>query len=191
MGIARAQYEHAIAILLGESPSSFSLCIRVKERHLPFIPAGRPGRASWNDDPDIAAAERAMAGANAQIGIAKAAYFPNVLLGGNWRIREPQSFADWFTWPSRFWSVGPSAAETLFDAGLRRATVRQYQAQYDATVANYRQTVLTAFGQVEDNLAADCAFSRRIFNSKMRQCSPRSGTSNRRLPEILVASIPT
>ena len=94
-----------------------------------------------------------MAGANAQIGIAKAAYFPNVLLGATGGL-ENLSFADWFTWPSRFWSVGPSVAETLFDAGLRRATVRQYQAQYDETVANYRQTVLTAFGQVEDNLAA-------------------------------------
>ena len=94
-----------------------------------------------------------MAGANAQIGIAKAAYFPNVLLGATGGL-ESLSFVDWFTWPSRFWSVGPSVAETLFDAGLRRATVRQYQAQYDETVANYRQTVLTAFGQVEDNLAA-------------------------------------
>ncbi len=153
LGIARAQYEHAIAILLGESPSSFSLSSASLDRHLPSVPAGVPAEL-LERRPDIAAAERAMAGANEQIGIAKTAYFPNVLLGGTGGF-ESQSFIDWFTWPSRFWSVGPSAVETLFDAGLRRATVRQYQAQYDATVANYRQTVLAAFGQVEDNLAAE------------------------------------
>jgi NodT family efflux transporter outer membrane factor (OMF) lipoprotein len=152
LGIARAQYEHAIAILLGESPSSFSIASASNDAHLPTVPAGLPAEL-LERRPDIAAAERAMAGANAQIGIAKAAYFPNVLLGATGGL-ESLSFADWFTWPSRFWSVGPSVAETLFDAGLRRATVRQYQAQYDETVANYRQTVLTAFGQVEDNLAA-------------------------------------
>ena len=152
LGIARAQYEHAIAILLGESPSSFSLASSSKAAHLPAVPVGLPAEL-LERRPDIAAAERAMAGANAQIGIAKAAYFPNVVLGATGGL-ESLSFADWFTWPSRFWSVGPAAAETLFDAGLRRATVRQYQAQYSEIVANYRQTVLTAFGQVEDNLAA-------------------------------------
>jgi NodT family efflux transporter outer membrane factor (OMF) lipoprotein len=120
--------------------------------HLPAVPVGLPAEL-LERRPDIAAEERAMAGANAQIGIAKAAYFPNVLLGATGGF-ESLSFVDWFTWPSRFWSVGPSVAETLFDAGLRRATVRQYQAQYDETVANYRQPVLTAFGQVEDDLAA-------------------------------------
>jgi len=151
LGIARAQYEHAIAILLGESPSSFTLASASKEVHLPSIPAGLPAEL-LERRPDIAAAERAMAGANAQIGIAKAAYFPDVVLGATGGL-ESLSFTDWFTWPSRFWSVGPAVAETLFDAGLRRATVRQYEAKYDGTVANYRQTVLTAFGQVEDNLA--------------------------------------
>ncbi len=151
LGIARAQYEHAIAILLGESPSSFSLASASRDVRLPFIPSGIPAEL-LERRPDIATAERAMAGANAQIGIAKAAYFPNVVLGATGGF-ESLTFADWFTWPSRFWSVGPAAAETLFDAGLRKATVRQYQAQYDETVANYRQTVLAAFGQVEDNLA--------------------------------------
>jgi outer membrane protein TolC len=94
-----------------------------------------------------------MATANAEIGVAKTAYFPNVMLNATGGI-ESLRFADWFTWPSRFWSLGPSAAETIFDGGLRKATVRQYRAQYDATVANYRQTALTAFQQVEDNLAA-------------------------------------
>ncbi len=152
LGIARAQYEHAIAILIGKSPSSFSLPSATKEVHLPSIPTGLPAEL-LERRPDVAAAERAMAGANAQIGIAKAAYFPNVILAATGGL-ESLSFTDWFTWPSRFWAVGPAVAETLFDAGLRRATVRQYQAQYDETVANYRQATLTAFGQVEDSLAA-------------------------------------
>jgi len=103
--------------------------------------------------PDIALAERTLAAANAQIGVATTAFFPSLLLTATGGI-ESLSFADWFTWPSRFWSVGPSVAETLFDAGLRRATVQQYQAQYDQAVASYRQTALTAFQQVEDNLVA-------------------------------------
>ena len=152
LGIARAQYEHAIAILLGQSPSSFSLASASRNVHLPSIPTGVPAEL-LERRPDIAASERAMAGANAQIGIARAAYFPNVLLSATGGL-ESLNVTDWFTWPSRFWSIGPSLAETLFDAGLRRAAVRQYQAQYDATVANYRQTALAAFGQVEDNLAA-------------------------------------
>ena len=152
LGIARAQYEHAIAILMGESPSSFSLASATKEVHLPSIPTGIPAEL-LERRPDIAAAERAMAGANAQIGIAQAAYYPNVSLSATGGL-ESLAFTSWFTWPSRFWSVGPSLAETLFDAGLRKATVQQYEAQYKATEANYRQTALAAFGQVEDNLAA-------------------------------------
>ena len=152
LGIARAQNEHAIAILLGQSPSSFSLTSSSRNVHLPSIPMGVPAEL-LERRPDIAASERAMASANAQIGIARAAYFPNVILSATGGL-ESLNATDWFTWPSRFWTVGPALAETLFDAGLRRATVRQYQAQYDATVANYRQTALAAFGQVEDNLAA-------------------------------------
>ena len=94
-----------------------------------------------------------MAQANAQIGIARAAYYPTVTLSAAAGL-ESTSIASWFTWPSRFFSVGPAAAETIFDAGLRRATMEQFRAQYDETVANYRQTVLTAFQQVEDNLAS-------------------------------------
>jgi NodT family efflux transporter outer membrane factor (OMF) lipoprotein len=152
LGIARAQYEHAIAILLGESPSTFSLSAASKDIRLPAIPPGVPAEL-LERRPDIAAAERAMAAANAQIGVAKTAYYPNIMLNATGGI-ESLSFTDWFTWPSRFWSVGPSAAETLFDAGLRKATVQQYQSLYDQTTANYRETVLTAFQQVEDNLAA-------------------------------------
>ncbi|MGD0797272.1 MAG: efflux transporter outer membrane subunit [Acidobacteriaceae bacterium] len=152
LGIARAQFEHAIAVLLGESPSAFTLTAASPEPRLTAIPTGIP-TALLERRPDIAAAERAMAAANAQIGVARAAYFPNITLSGTTGF-ESLTFANWFTWPSRFWSVGPAAAETIFDGGLRKATVRQYQSQYDATVANYRQTALTAFQQVEDNLAA-------------------------------------
>jgi NodT family efflux transporter outer membrane factor (OMF) lipoprotein len=106
--------------------------------------------------PDIAAAERQMAEANEQIGIAKAAFYPAIGLTTNGSLAglESTSFLHWINWPSRFWSVGPGAAEVVYDAGKRRATLNQTIAAYDATEANYRQTVLTAFQQVEDNLAA-------------------------------------
>lgn len=151
-GILRAQYEHAIAVLAGEPPSSFSIPPASLYAELPRIPMGVPSQL-LERRPDIAAAERAVAQANAQIGIARAAFFPAVTLAATVGL-ESVSIADWLTWPARMWSVGPSLAETVFDAGLRRATVQQYRAQYDSQVANYRQTVLTAFQQVEDNLAA-------------------------------------
>ncbi len=152
LGVLRAQYEHAIAVLIGQPASTFSLSPQALEVKPPAIPVGVPSEL-LERRPDIAAAERSMAQANAQIGVAKSAYFPNILLSASGGFGN-SSIADWFTWPSRFWSVGPSLAETIFDAGLRRATVQQFQANYDQTVANYRQTVLTAFQQVEDNLAA-------------------------------------
>jgi NodT family efflux transporter outer membrane factor (OMF) lipoprotein len=152
LGIARAQYEHAIAILLGESPSTFSLPPTSTEEIVPAIPQGLPSDL-LERRPDIASAERAVAEANAQIGVARAAFFPNVLLSATGGI-ESLTAADWFTWPSRFWSVGPSAAETILDAGARKAAVKQARDLDDAAVANYRQTVLTSFQQVEDNLAA-------------------------------------
>jgi Outer membrane protein len=102
-----------------------------------------------------------MAQANAQIGIATAAFFPNVILTAEAGF-ESTSFLDWLTWPSRFWSVGPALAQTLFDAGLRRATVEQYQASFNQAVASYRGTVLTAFQQVEDNLATLRILAREI-----------------------------
>jgi NodT family efflux transporter outer membrane factor (OMF) lipoprotein len=102
--------------------------------------------------PDVAAAERAMAEANAQIGVAYAAYYPNLTLNGQAGFQS-SSISSWLTWPSRFWSVGASVSQPLFDAGLRRATVQQYVATYNANLASYRQTVLTAFQQVEDGLA--------------------------------------
>jgi len=152
IGVQRAQYEHAIAVLTGQSPSTFSLPPQALEAKPPATPTGVPSEL-LERRPDIAAAERAVAQANAQIGVAKAAYFPTVLLSGSAGFGN-SSVSNWFTWPSRFWSVGPSIAETIFDAGLRRATVQQSRATYDQTVANYRQTVLTAFQQVEDNLSS-------------------------------------
>jgi NodT family efflux transporter outer membrane factor (OMF) lipoprotein len=152
LGIARAQYEHAIALLVGQPASTFSLPVEPLKANPPAIPLGVPSQL-LERRPDVAADERLMAQANAQIGIAKAAYYPTLTLSATGGF-ESSSIANWLTWPSRFWSVGPTLAETLFDAGLRTATVEQFQAAYDQTVASYRQTVLTAFQQVEDNLAA-------------------------------------
>ena len=152
LGIQRAQFEHAIAMLTGQPASTFSIPIEPPNSNPPAIPFGVPSQL-LERRPDIAAAERLVAQANAQIGIARAAYFPTVTLSATAGL-ESTSFATWFTWPSRFFSLGPAAAETLFDAGLRRATVMQFRAQYDETVANYRQAVLTGFQQVEDNLAS-------------------------------------
>jgi NodT family efflux transporter outer membrane factor (OMF) lipoprotein len=155
LGVLRAQYEHAIAVLAGQPASAFSLPTEATSPGtVPAlaVPVGIPSNL-LERRPDIAAAERAVAQANAQIGVAQAAFYPNVTLAASAGL-ENLSLAQWLTWPSRIWSVGPSLAETVFDAGLRRATVQQFQAVYDETVANYRQTVLTAFQQVEDNLAA-------------------------------------
>ena len=151
LGVQRAQLEHAIAMLTGQPASTFSIPIEPLKSGPPAIPFGIPSQL-LERRPDIAAAERLVAQANAQIGIATAAYFPTITLSAAAGL-ESTSFSSWFTWPSRFFSIGPAAAETIFDAGLRRATVEQFRAQYDQTVANYRQTVLTAFQQVEDNLA--------------------------------------
>jgi NodT family efflux transporter outer membrane factor (OMF) lipoprotein len=148
--VQRAQFEHAIAMLTGQPASTFSIPIEPLRSSPPAIPFGVPSEL-LERRPDIAAAERLVAQANAQIGIAKAAYFPTITLSAAAGF-ESTSIATWFVWPSRFFALGQTAAETLFDAGLRRATVEQFRAQYDQTVANYRQTVLTAFQQVEDNL---------------------------------------
>jgi len=160
LGNLRAQYEHAIAVLTGQSASSFSLPAEATEASVPPIPAGIPSQL-LERRPDIAAAERAVAQANAQIGVAKAAFYPSLTLTATGGLQN-LSIAQWFTWPSRVWSVGPNLAETLFDGGLRRATVQEFQATYDATAANYRQTVLTAFQQVEDNLAALRVLSKAV-----------------------------
>jgi NodT family efflux transporter outer membrane factor (OMF) lipoprotein len=145
---------------VGKPASAFSLPRTPLTAKPPAVPFGVPSQL-LERRPDIAAAERLMAQANAQIGIAKAAYFPTVILSAAAGLQSA-SIADWFTWPSRIWSAGPALAETIFDAGLRRATVEQYRAAFDQAVANYRQTVLTAFQQVEDNLAALRILSQEI-----------------------------
>jgi NodT family efflux transporter outer membrane factor (OMF) lipoprotein len=153
--VARAQYEHAIAVLAGKSPADLSISYRSIKITPPPVPVGLPSQL-LERRPDIANAERQMAEANEQIGIAKAAFYPAIGLTTTSSPvgLESTSFLHWLSWPSRFWSVGPGLAETVYDAGRRRATLNQSIAAYDATVANYRQTVLTAFQQVEDNLAA-------------------------------------
>jgi NodT family efflux transporter outer membrane factor (OMF) lipoprotein len=151
-GIARAQFEHAIAILTGKPPSEVTLAAAPIKIVPPPIPVSVPSTL-LERRPDIAAAERQMAAENEQIGIAKAAYYPSLTLGATGGLETGQ-FYNWFTWPSRFWSIGPTFAETLFDAGKRHAQMAEARDAYDATVASYRQTVLTGFQQVEDNLAA-------------------------------------
>ncbi|WP_228370651.1 efflux transporter outer membrane subunit [Candidatus Korobacter versatilis] len=162
VGILRAQYEHAIAMLIGKPASQFSLAHLPLSSEPPSIPIGVPSNL-LERRPDIASAERSMEQSNALIGVAVAAYYPNVTLSGTFGFRNT-SIADWFTWPSHYWSVGPQLAQTIFEGGLRKATVVQAQAQYDQSVANYRQTVLTAFQQVEDNLAA-----LRILSQEVQQ----------------------
>jgi NodT family efflux transporter outer membrane factor (OMF) lipoprotein len=160
LGIARAQFEHAIAILIGKPASTFSLPVKPLDHAPPAIPIGVPSQL-LERRPDIAASERSMAAANAQIGVVVAAYYPNLTLSASGGF-ESSSLTNLLSYSSRFWSVGPSLSETIFDAGLRRATVLQFEATYNADVASYRQTVLTAFQQVEDFLAAVRILSQQI-----------------------------
>lgn len=150
--VQRAQLEHAIALLAGKPAADFSIVAAPLTAVPPAIPVGLPSEL-LERRPDIAAAERRVVAANAQIGVAKAAYYPTVTLSGSAGFVNPD-LANWLSWPSRFWSVGAAISETLFDGWLRGALTEQARAAYDATVANYRQTVLSGFQEVEDNLAA-------------------------------------
>jgi NodT family efflux transporter outer membrane factor (OMF) lipoprotein len=152
VGVARAQYEHAVAVLIGKPPASFSLSPLPLTMPPPAIPLGLPSEL-LERRPDIAASERLMASANAQIGVAKAAYYPLVNLAAAGGF-ESGSITTLISGPSILWSAGPSAIFTIFDVGRRRAASDQAIAAYDQAVANYRQTVLTGFQQVEDNVAA-------------------------------------
>jgi NodT family efflux transporter outer membrane factor (OMF) lipoprotein len=165
LGILRAQYEHAMALLVGKPASSFSVAVEALKTPPPAIPFGVPSQL-LERRPDVAANERLMAQANAQIGVARAAYFPTVTLSASAGFQST-SITNWLTWPARVWSVGTVASETIYDGGLRRATMEQYRAQYDETVANYRNTVLTAFQQVEDNLAGLRVLSQEIQEQDM------------------------
>ena len=150
--VQRAQLEHAIATLIGKPPAAFSLSPRPLATPPPDIPVGMPSQL-LERRPDIAAAERRVAEANQQIGIAKAAYYPTVMLNASVGF-EGSSFGNLFNASSLLWSVGASITQTIIDGGRRRATSDAAIAAYDATVAGYRQTTLSAFQQVEDNLAA-------------------------------------
>jgi NodT family efflux transporter outer membrane factor (OMF) lipoprotein len=152
IAVMRAQYEHAIAILIGKPPAEFTLAYSPLNLEPPVIPVGLPSQL-LERRPDIAASERRVGEANEGIGIARAAYFPSLVLSAAGGL-EGTAIANLFAWASRFWAVGPTMSETIFDGGRRRATSEGARANYDATVANYRETTLVAFQQVEDNLAA-------------------------------------
>src|SRR5690606_11866331 len=146
----RAQLEHAIAVLIGVPPSEFSL-VQVDELpQLPQIPSLLPSQL-LERRPDVAAAERDVIAANAEIGVAKTAWFPSLSLGAAGGYRSG-TLDNWIQTPNRFWSIGPEFAMTLFDGGLIRSRIEQAEAGYDQTVANYRQTVLDSFREVEDSL---------------------------------------
>jgi NodT family efflux transporter outer membrane factor (OMF) lipoprotein len=151
--VMRAQYEHAIATLIGKPPAEFSIPFAPQTPlQFPVIPVGLPA-SLLERRPDIAAGERRVAEANDQIGIARTAFYPSLILGASGGFTGT-SIANWFNWPSRMWAVGPQMSQTIFDAGRRRAVSESATANYDGTVASYRQTTLTAFQEVEDNLAA-------------------------------------
>jgi NodT family efflux transporter outer membrane factor (OMF) lipoprotein len=148
----RALVEHAVAALLGISASTFTIKPQLVDINLPHIPTGIPATLLQRR-PDIAAAQRRMIAANANIGVARAAYYPTLTLGGQGGFQST-SFANWLSAPSSFWAIGPNALLTVFDGGLRRAQVAQARAEFDASAANYRGVVIGAFQQVEDSLAS-------------------------------------
>jgi NodT family efflux transporter outer membrane factor (OMF) lipoprotein len=169
LGIARAQFAHAIAMLVGRMASSFSMPVKPLKASPPPIPVGMPSQL-LERRPDIAAAERTMAAANAQIGIEYAAYFPTLTLGTENGF-EGSKFSNLFSAANHFWSAGPSISETIYDAGLRSATVKQFIATYNADLYSYRQTVLAAFQQVEDNLASIRITSRQLIQQRQAEQS--------------------
>jgi len=152
VGVMRAQLEHAIATLTGEPASTFSLPPSATQLAPPDVPAGVPSQL-LERRPDVAAAERLVAASNADVGAATAAFFPDLLLSLSGGL-ESGGFAQWASAPSRFWAVGVPLIGTLFDGGLRRQRLNGAKASFEGTVADYRQTVLTSFQDVEDNLAA-------------------------------------
>lgn len=164
VGLLRAQYEHAIAMLIGKPATDFSMPVKPFVYTPPAIPTGVPSQLVERR-PDVAAAERTIAEANATIGIGYGAFFPQVTLSGSGGF-ESATLNNLFTAPSGIWSVGPSASQLLFDGGLFRAELHQYQATYNADLASYRQSVLAAFQQVEDNLAATRIYSQQILRQQ-------------------------
>ena len=181
LGIARAQLEHAIALLVGKPASSFSIAVEPFKANPPAIPLGIPSQL-LERRPDIAASERNVAAANERIGIAKAAFFPTLTLTGSAGLESGDPIGDLITRPLRVWSVGGGLAETIFDAGLRSAVVEQRRAEYDATVANYRQTVLTAFQEVENSLSALRILSQQVGQQDERGPVGRADPGARHAP---------
>jgi NodT family efflux transporter outer membrane factor (OMF) lipoprotein len=161
VGLLRAQYEHAIAMLVGKVATDFSIPVKPMVYAPPTIPTGLPSQLAERR-PDVAASERKLAADNATIGIGYGAFFPQVTISASAGF-ESSTLTHLFDWPSRFWSLGPSASQTLFNGWLYRAQLHQYEAAYNADLATYRQTVLTAFQQVEDYLAATRIYSQQIL----------------------------
>ena len=164
VGLLRAQYEHAIAMLLGKIPTDFSIPVKPLLYATPPIPTGVPSQLIERR-PDIAAAERTLAKANATVGIGYGAFFPQVTLSADGGLQSAL-FKHLFDWPSRFWSIGPSVSQVVFNGWLYRAQLHQYVAQYNADLATYRQDVLNAFQQVEDSLAATRVYSQQILRQQ-------------------------
>jgi NodT family efflux transporter outer membrane factor (OMF) lipoprotein len=152
LNVARAQFEHAIATLVGEPASSFSLSTDGSQLAPPAIPTGIPSQL-LERRPDVGAAERRVAASNADVGQAHSAFFPDLMLSASGGL-ESANLASWFAMPSRFWAIGPALIGTLFDGGRRKHQLESAKASYAASVADYRQIALTAFQEVEDNLAA-------------------------------------
>ena len=178
LGIARAQYEHAIAVLIGVSPERFSIGVSPFRPELPEIPVGLPS-ALLERRPDIAAAERQVEAANAGIGVARAAYFPNITVGATAGYAAT-SLSKLLDWPDRIWSVGPTLVMPIFEGGLRRAENAQARAAYDAEVASYRQTALAAFQSVEDNIV-----NLRILSKEVVQ-QHRATAASQRLVQLSI-----
>jgi NodT family efflux transporter outer membrane factor (OMF) lipoprotein len=174
VGVARAQYEHAIATLIGVPASSFSLPAQPLNLALPQLPTGVPS-ALLERRPDISIAERQAQAANAQVGIAIAAYYPNVTLTGGGGF-ESQSITTWFQGPSALWAIGGSAAELIFDGGRRHALTDQARHNYEQSADNYRESVLNAFQEVEDNLAALRIYQQEAASQQAAVFSARRST---------------
>jgi NodT family efflux transporter outer membrane factor (OMF) lipoprotein len=152
LDVARTQFEHAIAVLVGKAPSEVTIETTALRGPPPVVPLSMPS-ALLERRPDIASAERQMASQNEQIGIAKAAFYPSIGISASAGF-QGSNLVNIFSWPARFWSLGPNISQVIYDAGRRKALLQQQVDLYDATVASYRQTVLTAFQQVEDALSA-------------------------------------
>jgi NodT family efflux transporter outer membrane factor (OMF) lipoprotein len=164
VALLRGQYEHAIAMLTGKIATDFSIPVKPMVFAPPSIPTGVPSQLVERR-PDIAAAERTLAEANATIGVGYGAFFPQVTISASAGF-ESSTLTSLFTWPSRVWSIGSSASQTIFDGWLYQAELHQYEAQYNADLATYRQTVLTAFQQVEDSMVATRTYSQQILHQQ-------------------------